>query len=144
MNADEFINTIADERVIDAIKTAESRTSGEIRVFISGKSVQDAMAEAWKTFGRLKMQHTAQRNAVLIFVAPHARRFAIVADEGIHQHVEEAFWSHLALQLSDGFKSGDHTGTLAHVIGDIGKKLSAHFPGSHHDVNELPDEVQRD
>ncbi len=144
MNANEFIATIEDEPVIRAIQSAEARTSGELRVFVTDKIVGDAIAEAWKTFARLNMQGTKQRNAVLVFVGPKARKFAIVADEGIHRFCKEAFWSQLAQQLSEGFKVGDYTGALVRLIEDIGRVLAAHFPRLEDDVNELPDEVLRD
>ncbi len=144
MNADQFIATIVDEQVIQAIQSAEARTSGELRVFVTDKIVEDPMAEAWKTFARLKMQDTVQRNAVLIFVAPKARKFAIVADEGIHHFCQEVFWNQLAQQLSEGFKAGDYTGSLVRLIGEIGQALAAHFPRLEGDVNELPDDVMRD
>ncbi len=144
MNADQFIATIVDEQVIRAIQFAEARTSGELRVFVTDKLVEDPMAEAWKTFAGLNMQDTAHRNAVLIFVAPKARKFAIVADEGIHHFCKEAFWSQLAQQLSEGFKAGDYTGALVRVIEEIGRALAAHYPRLKGDVNELPDEVMRD
>jgi uncharacterized membrane protein len=144
MNANQFIATIVDEQVIRAIQSAEARTSGELRVFVTDKLVEDPMAEAWKTFARLNMQSTAQRNAVLIFVCPQARKFAIVADEGIHHFCKEAFWSQLAQQLSEGFKAGDYTAALVRVIEAIGRALAEHFPRLDGDVNELPDEVQRD
>ncbi len=144
MNANEFITTIVDERVIQAIQSAEARTSGELRVFVTDKIIEDPMTEAWKTFARLNMQDTVQRNAVLIFVGPQARKFAIVADVGIHHFCKEAYWSQLAQQLSEGFKAGDYTASLVRLIEDIGGALAAHFPCLKNDVNELPDEVLRD
>ena len=144
MNANEFIATIEDEPVVRAIQSAESRTSGELRVFVTDKFVEDPIAEAWKTFARLNMQNTAQRNAVLIFVGPKARKFAIVADEGIHHFCKEAFWSQLAQQLSEGFKACDYTGALVRLIEEIGRELATHFPRLEDEVNELPDEVLRD
>ncbi len=144
MNADQFIATIEDEPVIRAIQSAETRTSGELRVFVTDKIVEDPIAEAWETFARLNMRDTKQRNAVLVFVGPKARKFAIVGDDGIHQFCKEAFWSQLAQQLSEGFKAGDYTGALVRLIEDIGRALAEHFPRLDGDVNELPDEVLRD
>lgn len=144
MNANQFIATIVDEQVIRAIQSAEARSSGELRVFVTDKSVEHPISEAWKTFERLNMRGTAQRNAVLIFVAPQARKFAIVADEGIHHFCKEAFWNQLAHQLSEGFKAGHYTGSLVRLIDDIGQALAVHFPRLENDANELPDEVLRD
>jgi len=144
MNANQFIATIADQQVIQAIQSAEAQTSGEVRVFVTDKFVEDPMAEAWKTFARLKMQDTSQRNAVLIFVAPLARKFAIVADEGIHRFCTEEFWNQRAHELAEGFKAGDFTASLVRLIEHIGQALAAHFPSLESDANELPDEVLRD
>ena len=144
MKADEFITVIRNDAVVDAIKTAETRTSGEIRVFVSNKGVVDAISEAWEAFGRLKMERTAQRNGLLIFVAPEARKFAIIGDEGIHRHCQDAFWQKLACELADGFKAGDYTAALVRVIQEAGQALAHHFPGRHDDVNELPNDVARD
>jgi len=144
MNANQFIATIEDQQVIQAIQFAEAQTSGELRVFVTDKIIEDPIAEAWKTFERLNMRDTAQRNAVLIFVGPKARKFAIVADEGIHHFCKEAFWNQLAHQLSEGFKAGDYTSSLVRLIEEIGRALAAHFPRLGSDVNELPDKVLRD
>jgi len=144
MNANQFIATIVDQQVIQAIQSAEAQTSGELRVFVTDKIIEDPISEAWKTFARLNMHDTKQRNAVLIFVGPKARKFAIVADEGIHHFCKEAFWNQLAHQLSEGFKAGDYTGSLVRLIEEIGRALAAHFPRLGNDVNELPDEMQRD
>lgn len=144
MNASQFIATLVDEQVVQAIRSAEARTSGELRVFVTDKDVEDPMAEAWKTFARLNMQNTAKRNAVLIFVAPMARKFAIVADVGILPFCAEAFWKELARQLSEGFKAGDYTGSLVRLIAEIGRVIAVHFPPLEGDANELPDEVLRE
>lgn len=144
MNASQFIASIVDEQVTQAIQSAEAHTSGELRVFVTEKSVEDPISAAWRTFAHLKMQDTSQRNAVLIFVAPQARKFAIVADEGIHHFCTEDFWNQRAHQLSEGFKAGDYTSSLVRLIDDIGQTLAAHFPRLKSDVNELPDKVLRD
>lgn len=144
MNADQFVSLVRDEALIQAIRVAESRTSGEVRVFVSSRKVADPIHDAWKAFARLKMHHTKERNAVLIFVAPDARKFAIVGDEGIHHHCHEMFWGKLAGELAEGFKAGDYTRALVQVIREVGQALAQHFPGRHDDVNELPDDVARE
>lgn len=144
MKTEAFISAIDDGALIEAIKAVESKTSGELRVFVSSKNVEDPTREAWIAFKRLKMDRTAQRNGVLVFVAPVTRKFAIIGDQEIHRHCDEAFWLKLASHLSDGFKAGDYTGALVQVIQEAGLALARHFPGRHDDVNELPDDVVRD
>lgn len=144
MKADEFISAIDDEEVIRAIQKAESRTSGEIRVLVTGRKVEDPVREAWKQFARLKMDRTEKRNGVLILIAPVSRSFAVVGDEGIHRCCEDSFWRTLASRLAEGFKAGGYTGALVRAIEDSGLELSRHFPGGGENKNELSDEVVRD
>jgi len=76
-DAAEFLNQLAHEDIVAAIRTAEQKTSGEIRVFISRKKIADPVAAAQAQFERLGMTRTRNRNGVLIYVAPAARKFAI-------------------------------------------------------------------
>lgn len=41
MNANQFIAMIADQQVIQAIQSAEAQTSGELRVFVTDKIIED-------------------------------------------------------------------------------------------------------
>jgi len=144
MNAEQMISHIRDEAVLAAIRAVESRSSGEVRVFITNRGVDDPTADAWAAFAKLKMQRTAQRNAALVFIAPNARKFAIVGDEGLHRHCAEGFWNQLAEQLAGGFRKEDYTGALIRVIEQIGNVLAQHFPPQRDDHNELPDEIVRE
>jgi len=131
-------------RVETAIRAAERRTSGELRVafarFFLGRDVQ---AAAQRTFARQGMNRTKLRNAVLIFVAPVGRRCAIVADEGAHAAVEPAFWASVVAKMVARFRAGDLTGGVEAGIQEIGDRLAGPFPVAPGDVNELPDTVVR-
>lgn len=130
------------QRVSEAIAEAERHTSGEIRVSVATFFWGDVRRQAQRAFERLGMQATQERNAVLIFVVPSRRRFAVVGDQGIHSAVGDAFWQKLAAVLSSHFRAGDFTGGLVACIGEIGVQLSAHFPHQgERDTNELPDDV---
>ena len=127
-------------RVEAAIRAAERRTSGELRVavarFFLGRDVQRA---AHRTFARLRMDRTKRRNAVLIFVAPVGRRCAVVADEGAHAAVEPAFWASVVEKMVARFRAGDLTGGIEAGIQEIGDRLAGPFPIDPDDINELPD-----
>ena len=131
-------------RVEAAIRAAEARTSGELRVavarFFLGHDVRRA---AEKTFDRLGIHQTKRRNGVLIFVAPLGRRCAVIADEGAHGVVDPAFWGAVVDRLLDRFRAGDLTGGLETGIQEIAERLSGPFPREPGDVNELPDTVAR-
>ncbi|HXJ21621.1 MAG TPA: TPM domain-containing protein [Polyangia bacterium] len=131
-------------RVEAAIRAAERRTSGELRVafarFFLGRDVQRA---AQRTFARQGMDRTKLHNAVLIFIAPVGRRCAIVADEGAHAVVDPTFWTSVVEKMVSRFRSGDLTGGVEAGIQEIGERLAGPFPIAPGDVNELPDTLVR-
>jgi uncharacterized membrane protein len=133
------------ERVVSAIRDAESACSAEIRVSVSGALWGDPRKRAEKAFARLGMMNTEHRNGVLIYLMPHRRRFAVLGDAGIHAAVGQAFWDSTASAMGERFKSGDFTGGLEHGIAEVGRQLAKHFPpGAGGNPNELPDEVDID
>src|SRR5262249_41205847 len=75
----EFLSKLEHDRIVQAIRKAESKTSGEIRVLIQrGKLNSDPFVAAQKKFHRLGMHRTRERNAILIFVAPRVHKFAVI------------------------------------------------------------------
>ena len=138
-----FLQNLEDEKIVAAIASAESKTSGEIRVFISDAEGADPLAGAKLQFDRMEMAGTKERNGVLIFVAPKARNFAIIGDEGVHQKCGDGFWRSIADEMSSRFKQGQFTDGIIHGIAAAGEILSQHFPRRADDVNELPDKVER-
>lgn len=139
-----FLTPEQEKAVIEAIRNAEKNTSGEIRVHLSKKPSQNALQEAKKTFKKLGMSRTRLRNAVLIFVAPKSRDFAIVGDEGIHRRVGDEFWSQTRdLMLSYFSKNLFAEGIVAGVL-SVGEKLKADFPAQDKNPNELPDTPTED
>ncbi len=129
-------------RIEAALKEAETRTSGEIRVSVAPLFWGGMEKEARLAFERLGMTNTAGRNGVLIFLCPSRKRFVVMGDEGIHQKVGQPFWEKVAQALSAKFKQGDFTGGLVDGIHTIGHELEVHFPHQgDKDVNELPDTV---
>lgn len=133
------------DRVVAAIREAESRCSAEIRVSVSGAWWGDPRKRAEKAFARLRMGNTGQRNGVLLYLMPHRRRFAVIGDAGIHAAVGQAFWEATAAAMAERFQAGDFTGGLEHGIAEAGRQLAKHFPATgRKNPNELPDEVDLD
>jgi len=144
MKEQAFIEQLQNEQIVAAIGAAEAKTSGEIRVFISRKEIVDSVAAAQAEFTRLGMAKTAERNGVLIFVAPRSQKFAIIGDEGIHKHCGEKFWHEVAEHMTTHFKRSEFTKGIVHAIHQAGLILADHFPRRSDDKNELPDAVERD
>lgn len=129
------------QRIVEAIRTAERKTSGEIRVHVKPKCGEDPMAEARKTFRRLRMHRTKERNGVLIFVAWKSRRFVILGDEGIHGKVGELFWNGARDAMTAYFSKNDLMGGIEAGIRSVGEKLKTHFPSEAGGKNELSDNL---
>lgn len=144
MQTKEFLHQLDHEKIKAAIRAAELQTSGEIRVFVSRKTIEDAVAAAQSEFVRLGMAKTAERNGVLIYVAPKSQSFAIIGDEAIHQKCGQGFWTELAKIMTLDFRQSDFTGGIVKTIGRAGDLLAKHFPRRSDDRNELSDDVAHD
>lgn len=142
---DPFVDALDDARIVAAIRDAESRTRGEIRVHVAEDPVEDARAEGAAAFEALGMTATAARNGVLLFVAPASRRFAVLGDVAIHERCGEAFWTAVADVMAAEFRAGRFTEGIVAGIAAVGSELARHFPRTpgDDDRNELPDGVSR-
>jgi uncharacterized membrane protein len=139
-----FLIQLEHDKIVAAIRSAEKKTSGEIRVFISRHKPDDVLAAAESQFARLAMHKTKERNGVLIFVAPVAHKFAIVGDTAVHAKCGDVFWRDVAAEMSGRFKKGEFTSGILHAIEKAGELLAEHFPRRPDDKNELPDDVAHD
>jgi uncharacterized membrane protein len=137
-----LMESVDTQRIEDAIRAAELRTSGEVRVSVSRLFWGDVEKAAQKAFARMGMTQTKQRNAVLFFVVPSRRKFAVLGDVGIHEKVGQEFWHRIVEAVTERFRAGDFTGGLVKGIGLVGEQLASHFPyDAGTDKNELPDSV---
>jgi uncharacterized membrane protein len=115
-------------RVVAAIADAERQTSGEIRVLVARHRTQDPVPAAHRQFERLGLGGVSHPRAVLIFVSPRSRRFAVVGSKAVHDACGDAFWGELAAAMGVYFKRGEFTAGLVHGIERAGTLLAAHFP----------------
>src|ERR1700736_4726841 len=144
MRTKEFLSKLEHDQIVRAIQDAESKTSGEIRVFVQrGKLNGDPLPAAHRRFHRLGMHKTPERNAVLIFVAPRAHKVAIIGDEGIHQKCGEELWQRLVEKMREHFRNEKFSEAIVDAIREIGDALAAHFPRRSTSPG-LPDEVVED
>jgi uncharacterized membrane protein len=144
MKPKEFIDQLDDAKVLAAIRLAEEKSSGEIRLYVSHTKVNDALNAAEIQFARLGMRNTRLRNGVLLFFAPKSQQFAIVGDSGIHEKCGHDYWREISNQMSALFKSGQFTEAIVQAINRVGDALAKHFPRGPDDRNELPDGIARD
>ena len=145
MKPDAFVASLDDERIVTAIREAEARSTGEIRVHVAEHEVADPRAEAALVFERLGMADTAERNGVLLFVAPESQSITVIGDREAHERCGEAFWAAVAEAIRDEFRAGRYTEGIVAGVGAVADELSRHFPRrpGQTDRNELPDSLSR-
>jgi uncharacterized membrane protein len=131
------------EQITAAIQQAEQQTSGEVRVFVEGRCrYMDALDRAFEIFQNLKMNETADRNAVLVYVAIKDRQLAIYGDEGIHRKLGSAYWGQQVAKMIKEFNRENYAEGLSKCVFDVGEALKSNFPYDKvTDKNELPDDI---
>lgn len=146
---EKFLSSEQETAIIDAIRTAEKNTSGEIRVHLEGSSLSvepphepiDVFDRAAEVFDMLHMQNTKESNGVLIYVAVNDRTLVIMGDKGINDIVGLDFWESTKDIIVTHFKNGDMKQGLVEGIIKAGEQLKKHFPYLKEDKNELPDDI---
>lgn len=139
----QFFSEEENRLIVDAIHTAETSTSGEVRVYVESRcSWMDAIDRAAELFFGMHMEKTAQRNGVLVYVAVKDRQLAVFGDEGIHQKLGDPYWNKVVEEMLSKFDRNDHAKGIADCVLQIGEALRTHFPyDKQTDKNELPDDI---
>jgi uncharacterized membrane protein len=139
-----YFSQFDSDRIVQAISDAEARTSAEIRVHVTRRVPEDLEERALRRFHLLGMTRTAERNGVLVYIAPRAHKFRVLGDVAIHEKAGADFWTAVAAAMEGHFKKGEFTDGVVEAVRTIGEKLAAHFPRRAGDVNELPNALDRD
>jgi uncharacterized membrane protein len=87
------------------------------------------------------MQKTSYRNAVLLYIATHDRKFAIFGDQGIYEKAGPEFWQQKGTLLAAHLRNGEYAKGIELCIHDIGNSLAEFFPPASEIKNELPDDI---
>jgi uncharacterized membrane protein len=128
MHHKEFKKRVHHDGVVEAIRQAEHKTTGEIRVIVSHKHVEAPVAAAQKEFLHLEMDRSPGRNSVLIFVAPRSHKFAVIGDKAVHEKCGDEFWLKLAEAMTEYFRKSEFTEGIVHGVKKAGELLAEHFP----------------
>jgi uncharacterized membrane protein len=142
---DSFFAKIDEKKVVESIQKAELRSRGEIRIHVTERPVLDVMKEATRAFEKLGMTATAERNGVLIFVAPQSQKFAVLGDSGITSKTGTGPLDEIAAAMSSAFREARFTEGLLGAVERAGALLSSHFPriAGASDVDELSNSISR-
>lgn len=141
---EDFLSKKDEEEIIEAIRTAESHTSGEVRVHLEKTTGEmDIFDRAMEVFHMLKMDNTKHDNGVLIYVAVDDHNFVIYGDKGINDVVPSDFWESTKDAIVEKFKKGEFKQGLVNGILTAGQQLKKHFPYSDDTRNELSNEISK-
>lgn len=139
---EDFLSPSDEQEIIEAIRSAESKTSGEIRVHIESSSQGNLEQHVLEVFHQLKMDNTKLQNGVLIYIAIADKSFAIYGDKGINQVVQSDFWDCTKDTMQAHFKNGDFKQGIIEGILNAGKQLEKYFPWEDH-TDELSNEISK-
>jgi uncharacterized membrane protein len=144
----QFLSESDLDAISRAIRSAEARTSAEIRVHLERRvphrpfrRAPDVLARAQHVFRRLGMHRTIERHGVLVYIAVDERRLAVVGDEGIHARVGERHWILVRDLMIDKLRENAPRQAIERAIEELGRALAVHYPRRPDDRNELSDEV---
>ena len=140
-NSINILNREEDRRIVEAIKQAETNTSGEIKVHIENRCKGNVEERSLAVFNRLKLNETKLHNGVLIYLSVKDHKFAILGDEGINKVVEDGFWNDVKDLMLNFFREGRIAEGLEQGIQRCGEKLKFYFPYQTDDINEIPDDI---
>lgn len=141
---EDFLSKEDEEEIIEAIRKAESHTSGEVRVHLEKTTGEkDIFERAMEVFHLLKMDNTKHDNGVLIYVAVEDHNFVIYGDKGINEVVPDNFWESTKDAIVDKFKKGEFKQGLVNGILTAGQQLKKHFPWSEDTRDELSNEISK-
>jgi uncharacterized membrane protein len=99
-------------------------------LFITHRRIEDPLTAAHKEFRKLNLETAADKNSLLIFLAPKSQKFAVVGGTALHEKVGQAWWDELIALLVRHFKTGAFTEGVVAAIGQAGSALKMHFPAS--------------
>lgn len=139
-----FFSQLDSDRIVSAIGDAERKSSGEIRVHVTQRKPDDLEARARRRFELLGMTKTAERNGVLIYIAPSTRQFQILGDSGIHEKCGPDFWKEVAAGMEESFRRGEFTEGIVRGVSQVGEVLARHFPRTPGDKDELPNVIDEE
>ena len=120
--------TIDRNRVLEAVQTAERRTSAEIVVTNAPFFIGSVERAAHRVFARLGVARTLRRSGVLVFVVPARNEVVVLCDEGAERCVDCSVWHEVATQIAKAFSRGDGTIGLVDGVARLAHALSGSFP----------------
>jgi len=125
-----FLSQVDHARIHQAIQAAEKGTSGRMVIYISHHPVQDVLTAAQEAFRNLALETEKDRSNLLLFLAPGAKKFAVLGGTGLHEKLGQAWWDHLADMIRLDFQKNRYTEGILAATEEVSRALKIHFPST--------------
>lgn len=145
------LDTEALARLEARITASELHHSGEIRLCVEAalpwrylRAGASPRERALSMFGKLRVWDTEHNNGVLVYLLLADRAVEIVADRGLHRHIDPDQWQALIAAMAPLLRQGQHETALQQTIAALDEALRHWFPvhgGDQRNPNELPNQV---
>ncbi|HMK66753.1 MAG TPA: TPM domain-containing protein [Thermodesulfobacteriota bacterium] len=113
--------------------------------FLSVKRKDERVkARALQAFYHKGLYKTKHQTGVIFFISLLERKVWVLADQGIHEKMEQEPLNRFAQLVTKGIQEGRAGQALCQAIEKMGALMAEHFPGSPDDTDELPDRVMID
>lgn len=137
-------------RIEAAIAASEAKHRGELRFAVEASldlrvllAGQGARERAIDVFSALRVWDTEENNGVLIYLLLADHDVEIVADRGVSRALPQDFWGEVCRTMEAHFRAGRYADGVLAGVQAIGDQLTALYPRTGADVNELPNEPVR-
>ena len=124
-----FLTREEKNRIVEAIRAVEARTTGEIVVQIvrrmgSGPGLDAARSK----HEELGLHKRGRGNAVLIVISHLDHQFAIWGDSAVHEKAGQELWDRAARALRGHFAERRYAEGIEDCVGEVGRTLAELFP----------------
>lgn len=131
-------------RIEYAIKSSESKHSGEIRFAIESSLPLKALwrnelihERALEVFSLLRVWDTEDNNGILIYLLLADKKVEITADRDINKVVGHQEWQRICSIMENHFRADQFGEGVVNGIEELSKLLVEHFPITANDRDEL-------
>lgn len=94
-----------------------------------------------RAFYEKGLYKTRKNTGVLFFISLLERKVWVLADKGIYEKITQESLNKFANVVSKGIMEKRATDALCEAIKEAGELLAEHFPITHDDTDELPDDM---
>lgn len=115
--------------ILRALIFLHQRVDADVRVHVAKRKFErDPMAYALELFEDHRLARTEKRNGILVYLNLKSRKFAVVADEGVHRLLGQRYWDELAANLREDLQSTYFENAIALTLYALATDLKRKYP----------------